>query len=177
MTNLAISTAAGYKEVSRQELWLEHIGLVSRVELEHFPRNSDLSTSLFKLLNDFAPNKSKKGVVQCSGCELNSHECLPKCKGLKGPTDNEGNWITRLLWLMKGSGKKENKSFGTQMKAVCNLNFWDSFVFWELVCLYNEQNFNLKPFFFWRALSFENLPGKEGWHLCTFPEMTFLHSP
>ena len=64
---------------------------MSRVELEHFPRNSDLSTSLFKLLNDFAPNKSKKGVVQCSGCELNSQECLSKCKGLKGPTDNEGN--------------------------------------------------------------------------------------
>lgn len=41
--NLAISAAAGDKEVPRQELGLEHVGLVPRVELKHLPK-SDLLT-------------------------------------------------------------------------------------------------------------------------------------
>ena len=44
LINLAISAAAGDKEVPGQELRLEHIGLVPRVELEHLPK-SVLSTT------------------------------------------------------------------------------------------------------------------------------------
>ena len=46
------------------------------------------------------------------------------------------------------------------MKAVCNLNFWDSFVFWELVCLYNEQNFNLKTILFLKSSVLWKFAGK-----------------
>ena len=45
-SNLAVSAAAGDKEVPGQKLGLENIGLVPRVELEHLPtRENALLTS------------------------------------------------------------------------------------------------------------------------------------
>ena len=44
--NLAISAAAGDKEVPRQELGLEHVGLVTRVELKHLPESDFLTPEM-----------------------------------------------------------------------------------------------------------------------------------
>ena len=58
-SNLSISAAAGDQEVPRQELGLEHIGLVPRVELKHLPtRECPFNTTVKASLT---PLQSKKG--------------------------------------------------------------------------------------------------------------------
>ena len=62
--HLSIPAAAGDEEISRQELGLEDIGLVARVELEHFP-GEELVGHQLSVWGSWG--KAEAGLEPCGG--------------------------------------------------------------------------------------------------------------